>query len=260
MATETPQTRGTAAQDMPFTTQETNAAPQETNAAPQETNAAPQETNAAPQETNAAPPEPRLADKHRVPMRKSVVVAGTVGVFAVGLLLGIGVTRYASAVPTAEASTRTSSSLAAASSDIGAAKWNPFAEIRNTQQGMDQMFDQMVAQLRRKPPLSAFADEVPGYSLSLRLKDTKDHYEVRGHLPTTGTSNVEVSLLDDQTLKVEIEDKTTEETHSKSPAGNSKVTELGQYAQILELPSPVKDEDFKVDKSKGELLITLPKA
>ena len=125
---------------------------------------------------------------------------------------------------------------------------------------MDQLFDQMVARLRHRPPLSAFADEVPDYSLSLRLKDAKDHYEVRGRLPSAGSSNVEVSLLDNQTLKVEVNDKTTEEARSKSIAGDSKITEWGQYAQILELPGPVKDKDFKIDKSKGELVITLPKA
>ena len=238
METETPATNGTATQDMPTATPEAGTAAQNMPAATPETH----------------------VDNNRVPMKRSVIAAGTIGALVVGLVLGLGISRYASAASSAAASTRTAGKLAATSSDKSATEWNPFEEIRNTQQGMDQMFDQMVAQLRRKPPLSAFADEVPGYSLSLRLKDTKDHYEVRGHLPTTGTSNVEVSLLDDQTLKVEIEDKTTEETHSKSPAGNSKVTELGQYAQILELPSPVKDEDFKVDKSKGELLITLPKA
>ena len=243
MATETPETTGPATQ---------------------ETGTATQETGPATQETGVATPQNRRAMGHRVAMRRSVVAAGSAGILAVGLLLGMGVTRYASAAPSARAATRTSSKLAAAdqqqSSDSGTTEWNPFQAIRNTQQGMDQMFDQMVAQLRQRPPLSAFADESPGYSLSLRLKDAKDHYEVRGHLPETGSSNVKVSLLDNQTLKVEVEEKATQETSSKSNAASSEITKWGQYEQILELPGPVQGKDLQIDRVNGDLLVTLPKA
>ena len=55
---------------------------------------------------------------------------------------------------------------------------------------------------------SFFADS-PGYSLSLHVQDLKDHYEVRAYLPDAKSSDVNVSLLDKQTLKVEVGNKST---------------------------------------------------
>jgi HSP20 family molecular chaperone IbpA len=271
MATETPETTGTATQETGATTQETGAATPEMGAATpdmgaatQETGATTQDMGAATQDMGAATQQNRRAVEHRVAMRRSVVAAGSAGILAVGLLLGMGVTRYASAAPRASAATRTASKPAVAEQrpapDSGTLEWNPFQAIRHTQQSMDQMFDEMVAKLRRRPPLSGYADEAPGYSLSLRLKDAKDHYEVRGHLPKGGSSNVNVSLMDNQTLRVEVDTKATEETSPKSTTGGSEITEWGQYEQILELPGPVKNNDLQIDRVNGELVVTLPKA
>jgi HSP20 family molecular chaperone IbpA len=136
-------------------------------------------------------------------------------------------------------------------------EWNPFQELRNIQLQMDQMVNQMTTQFRMEPRLSVFTD-TPGYSLSLHVRDLKDHYEVRAFLPDAKSSDVNVSLLDKQTLKVEVSNKSTETSNQKN--ANRSITEWGQYAQIIPLPAPVKGEQMKLDRPNHELLITLPKA
>ena len=122
---------------------------------------------------------------------------------------------------------------------------------------VDQMFDRMTTQFRLEPRLSLFSDN-PGYSLSLRVQDLKDHYEVRAYLPNAKASDVNVRLLDKQTLKVEVSNKSSETSKQKN--ANGTITEWGQYAQIIQLPAPVKSEQMKIDQPHHELLITLPKA
>jgi HSP20 family molecular chaperone IbpA len=88
----------------------------------------------------------------------------------------------------------------------------------------------------------------------MHVQDLKDHYEVRAYLPDAKASDVKVSLIDKQTLKVEVTN-----TETANPK-NATVTEWGQYAEIIQLPSPVKNEQMKVDNQSHQLLITLPKA
>ena len=91
----------------------------------------------------------------------------------------------------------------------GPAEWNPFQEIRDTQLHMDKMFNQMSTRFRMEPRLEIF-NEDPGYSLSLNVQDLKDRFEVRAFLPNAKTSDVNVSLVNNQTLKVEVRNKSTE--------------------------------------------------
>ena len=122
---------------------------------------------------------------------------------------------------------------------------------------MDRMFNRMTDQFRLEPSLSLFKEQ-PGYSLSLRVQDLKDRYEVRAYLPNAKASDVSASLLDKQTLKVEVDHKTTEVTKAKGE--NGQVTQWGEYAQIIQLPAPVKSEAMKIDQANHELIVTLPKA
>ena len=122
---------------------------------------------------------------------------------------------------------------------------------------MDQMFDWMTAQFHADPKLTLFAKN-PGYSLSLRVQDMKDHFEVRAYLPNANPSDVNVKLANNRTLQVEVTNKSTQSAGPKN--AGTQVTEWGEYAQTIQLPAAVKTEQMKIDKQKHELLITLPKA
>ena len=195
--------------------------------------------------------------------RKYAIAAGSAAIFATGVVLGVGATHYASGIPSAAAAAKSPSHLPAADSskqaDRGASEWNPFQELRGMRRQMDRMFDDMTTHFRQEPRLGGFADD-SDYSLSLQLKDVKDHYEVHARLPDVKATDVKVSLLDDQTLKVQVTDKTTESEKTNGTNAASDITEWGQYEQIIELPGPVKSKHMEVDQAKHELLVTLPKA
>lgn len=198
----------------------------------------------------------------KVASKKSAIVMGGFATLAVGVLIGMIAMKYAGHVPTAAAATKgpsTASPIAATTdtNSTGSAAWNPFQDLWDTQLRMDQMFDQMTTRFRGEPRFSLFQDS-PGYSLSLHVQDLKDHFEVRAFLPNAKASDVNVNLVGKQTLKVEVSNKTTEAPAQKS--GNGTITEWGQYSQTIQLPSPVKSEQMKIDNQNHELLITLPKA
>jgi HSP20 family molecular chaperone IbpA len=196
-------------------------------------------------------------------LRRSTLIIGGVAILALGMLVGIGTTKYVAGIPTAAAATTSRTNhgptptAQPAQAPPGAAAWNPFREIRDMQLQMDRMFDQMTSQFRLEPRLALFPDN-PGYSLALRVQDLKDHYEVRAYLPNAKASDVNVSLLDKQTLRVQVSNKTTEAVNQKGTKEH--VTEWGEYAQIIPLPTPVKGEQMKIDQPTHELIVTLPKA
>jgi HSP20 family molecular chaperone IbpA len=134
---------------------------------------------------------------------------------------------------------------------------NPFQEMRDMQAQIDQSFDKMVEQFRTDPQLSGFKD-YPGYSLSLDVRDLKDRYEVQADLPDAKASDVNVSLKNGQTLNVEVSRKSTETSDQKNAA--TSVIELGQYDQMVRLPTPVKADQMKIQREGHELIITIPKA
>lgn len=136
-------------------------------------------------------------------------------------------------------------------------QWNPFQEIQSMQAQMDQSLNEMFQQFRNHREFDIFQGN-PNYSLSLNLQDLKDHYEVRAFLPDTKDSDVNVTLQNGRTMKVTVNNK-------QSSAGNQTngapvVTEWGQYEQVIELPSPGKADQMKVQHKGHELIITIPKA
>jgi HSP20 family molecular chaperone IbpA len=202
-----------------------------------------------------------LEPKEVARSRTKLILGGT-GVLIAGMLLGVAATRYGAGVPSAAAATvvpNASQPAASSKKDHGASQtaWNPFQEINDMQLQMDQMFNRMTAQFRTEPTLNVFADS-PGYSLSLHVRDMKDHYEVRAYLPNAKASDVKTSLLDKQTLKVEVTNKSSKATDQKGVERS--ISEWGQYAQIIHLPSPVKNEEIRIDQPNHQLLIRLPKA
>lgn len=188
----------------------------------------------------------------------------TIGVvaLAIGLVLGVTAAESGTGIFGVRkmADMTTNQMLSASSSSLkpgGQGGWNPFDEINDMQTRMDQMFNQMSEQFRMEPGFQG-VNEIPGYSLSLNVRDLKDHFEVRAFLPDTKLSDVKVNLQNNRTLKVEVSNQENE-TSGKQNATAS-VAEWGQYEQVVQLPEPVKADAMKVERENHELLITLPKA
>lgn len=136
-------------------------------------------------------------------------------------------------------------------------EWNPFQDIRDMQAQMNRMFNQMNEQFQGQAGIHGFTD-IPGYSLSLDVRDLKNRYEVHAYLPDAKASDVHVSLANNQTLKVEVSSRKTKKSDTTNVA--SSVTELGQYEQVIQLPTPVKASQMKITRKGHEMVITIPKA
>ena len=138
--------------------------------------------------------------------------------------------------------------------------WNPFQEMRSMQAQMDRLFNQMNEQMNRQfqgaASLRGFTD-IPGYSLSLDVRDLKDRYEVHAYLPDARKPDVHVTLGDDNVLKVEVKGGHTQNSSTTNLVSN--VVEFGEYSQEVQLPTPVKADQMKVTRNGHELIITIPK-
>jgi HSP20 family molecular chaperone IbpA len=96
-----------------------------------------------------------------------------------------------------------------------------------------------------------------GYSSSFNLRLRKDHFELRAYLPDAQASDVNVRLDDRQTLRVSVSQHKQEVR--KDGGSEARVTELGQYEQVVTLPEPVQGTDMKVQRNGHEVIITIPK-
>lgn len=135
--------------------------------------------------------------------------------------------------------------------------WNPFQEMRDMEAQIDQSFDKMVERFRTDPQFIGFKD-YPGYSLSLDVRDLKDRYEIQADLPDAKAADVNVSLKNGQTLNVNVSRKNIAASDQKNAA--TSMIELGQYDQTVQLPTPVKADQMKIQREGHELIITIPKA
>ena len=189
----------------------------------------------------------------------TTAVVGLVAL-ALGLVIGAAAENGAglhSGKRQANPATNDISSAAPASPQRGVqSAWDPFQEIRAMQRQMDRSFDQMFDQFRTDPEFNVF-EENPGYSLSLDVRDLKDHYEVRAYLPDAKASDVHVSLTNGQTLNVQVNGNQNL-TSGQNNAGPG-VAEWSQYEQEVQLPTPVKADQMKIKHEGHELVITIPK-
>jgi HSP20 family molecular chaperone IbpA len=147
---------------------------------------------------------------------------------------------------------------------VASGEWDPAKEIQDMQRQMDKMqaqmdktFDQMSARFRNEPQFSGLPEN-PGYSLSLNVQDLKNRYVVNAFLPDTKASNVKVKLENNQTLQVSVSNRESQAPKGKNQGAN--IAEWDQYKQSIQLPSPVKAKDMRVERHEHELVISLPKA
>lgn len=206
-------------------------------------------------------------DRMRTAKTNKLSTTLTIGVITLvmGVIIG-GAAAEIGTVPgeadTSVATAGTASSSAQGSPQPGGMdQWNPFHQMRQMQSQMDRMFNQMARQFQSEPKLNGLFPDTPGYSLSMDVRDLKNHYEVHAYLPDAKASNVHVSLKNNRTLNVEVNSQKTSKTSSVS--GKSKnltnVAEWGQYEQSIQLPTPVKAGQMKIKRSGHELIITIPK-
>jgi HSP20 family molecular chaperone IbpA len=135
-------------------------------------------------------------------------------------------------------------------------QWDPARQMSQMQAQIDQIFQRSFAQFRTNAATGAPA-AIPGYSLSMDVRDLKDKYQVRAFLPDTKASDVKVNLKGDE-LKVDVANKTTEKATAKN--GETAMSEWGNYEEVVPLSGPLKSGQMKVERMPHELIISVPKA
>ena len=187
-----------------------------------------------------------------------IVTAGVIGL-AAGFAIGVGATEVEKRTATAGKSTgelvNEPSPAIGSSANATAQTWDPFQEIRDMQMQMDRLFNKMSTEFRSEPQFSG-VEQNPAYSLSLNVRDLKDRFVVHAFLPDTKVSDVNVTL-DKQLLKVQVSNQQTQKSDKNDVAMS--VAQWGQYEQIIQLPTPVKADEMKIERKDHELIITLPK-
>jgi len=97
----------------------------------------------------------------------------------------------------------------------------------------------------------------PDYPSSFELRDRKDHYELRAHLPDAKTWDVNVRTENNRTVHVSVtrrKQKTNREGDS-----SARFAGLAEYEQLMTTPEPVKANEAKIDRHDQEIVITIPK-
>ena len=195
---------------------------------------------------------------------KTTLVGIVTLIVGLGVGLGVGVwgikTSQARSPRTTSSEKTTSQTIAKAEKEAGALRgddWDPFRQMQQMQEEIDRTIRRATERFQVGPSASLFRPDA-GYSSSFELRDKNDHFELRAYLPDVETSDVSVKIDDDRVLHVSVAQKKQET--KKNNGGESSVTTLGHYEQVVTLPEPVKGSDMKIDRSGHEMIITIPKA
>jgi HSP20 family molecular chaperone IbpA len=135
--------------------------------------------------------------------------------------------------------------------------WDPFRDMERMHEEIDRAIRDATERFSFAPGATVFQPD-PSYSSSFDLRDRKDYYELRAYLPDVNTSDVNVKIDNDQTLRVSVKQQ---KQQTKNTNGSSaSITQLGRYEQVVTLPEPVRSQDMKIDRHGHEIVITIPKA
>ena len=135
--------------------------------------------------------------------------------------------------------------------------WNPFTDMERMQEQIDRAIRDATEKFSFAPGMDMFKPDA-GYSSSFDLRDRKDHYELHAYLPDVNPSDVTVKIDNDQTLRVSVKQQKQQTKNTKN--GSARMTELGEYEQVVTLPEPVRSQDMKVNRNGHEIVVTIPKA
>jgi HSP20 family molecular chaperone IbpA len=153
---------------------------------------------------------------------------------------------------------KTGASIAAASQG----KDRSQSEESNDLAALDQKVVERMARMQsrmEKMFRNAFPQDLTSGFQSLRLgsavnlEEKPDRYVAHFYLPNNDLKNVKVKLENGQ-LRLTASENDREEGNGRTEM------QSGRYEQVLTLPRPVKEKGMKVEREKGTIVVTLPKA
>ena len=130
----------------------------------------------------------------------------------------------------------------------GPAQWDPFEEIRRTQERLNQLFEDFM------PAEGLGGGKV--FTPAVDIKDEDDKLVVATDLPGINKEDVEINLKEDM---LEISAKSGKEQEKEEEGYIRKERSYTRFYRAVRLPTSVKEEGSTAKMENGVLTIALPK-
>ncbi len=130
----------------------------------------------------------------------------------------------------------------------GPTRWDPFEEIRRTQERLNQMFEDFM-------PMEEWGGGKV-YTPAVDIKEEEDKLVVTTDLPGINKEDVEINLKEDM---LEISAKSGKEKETEEEGYLRRERAYTRFYRAVRLPTSVKDEGSTAKMENGVLTITLPK-
>ena len=131
----------------------------------------------------------------------------------------------------------------------GPTRWDPFEEMRRTQDKLNQMFEDFM-------PMEEWSGGKV-YTPAVDIKDEEDKLVVTTDLPGINKEDVEINLKEDM---LEISAKTGKEKETEEEGYLRRERAYTRFYRAVRLPTSVKEDGSTAKMENGVLTITLPKA
>lgn len=126
--------------------------------------------------------------------------------------------------------------------------WDPFEEIRKTQERLSQLFEDYM-------PMGEWKGR-DVFMPAVDIKDEGDNLIVTTDLPGINKENIEINLKDDM---LEISAKSGEEKETEEEGYIRRERSYTRFYRTVTLPTSIKEEAGTAKMENGVLIITLPK-
>ncbi|AKB53135.1 MULTISPECIES: Hsp20/alpha crystallin family protein [Methanosarcina] len=130
----------------------------------------------------------------------------------------------------------------------GPARWDPFDEIRRTQERLNQLFEDFM-------PMEEWGGGKV-YTPAIDIKEEDDKLVVTTDLPGINKEDVQINLKEDI---LEISAKTGKEKETEEEGYLRRERAYTQFYRAVRLPASVKEDGSTAKMENGVLTITLPK-
>jgi len=131
----------------------------------------------------------------------------------------------------------------------GLSRWDPFEEIRQTQEHLNQLF-------REVSPFGGWP-EGSSFTPLMDIKEEDDNVIVTADLPGVDKKDINVTVKDNI---IEISAECKKESEEKEEGYTQRERTYSRFSRSAVLPSNVTDEGAKAKLEDGVLTISLPKA
>ncbi|HHV25372.1 MAG: Hsp20/alpha crystallin family protein [Methanosarcina sp.] len=130
----------------------------------------------------------------------------------------------------------------------GPARWDPFEEIRRTQERLNQLFEDFM-------PMEEWGGGKV-FTPAVDIKEEEDKLVVTTDLPGINKDDIEINLKEDM---LEISAKTGKEKETEEEGYLRRERAYTQFYRAVRLPTSVKEEGCTAKMENGVLTITMPK-